>query len=69
MTCLFTRLATSLDQARRYCPTLQRRRDPDDRDLDELGAGRQSLPELTRAALKPDQAAWLVARAVSLRAF
>jgi hypothetical protein len=28
-----------------------------------------SFPERARAALKPDQATWLVTRAVSLRAF
>jgi hypothetical protein len=54
---LFALLATCLDAVRR-----------DRRRLAEPASG-GSLPALARAALKPGQGTWLVARAVSLRAF
>jgi hypothetical protein len=53
---LFALLAICLDAVRRD----RRRAEP---------ASGGSLPALARAALKPGQGTWLVARAVSLRAF
>ena len=67
---LLTRLAARLHQARPGRATAREPRGPNGAGSDRRpGPGRGSLPELARAALKPDQATWLVARAVSLRAF
>ncbi len=63
---LLNRLGARLEQVRRHRPA-----PPEPRgvrhELDRSGRG--SPPELARAALEPDEATRLVARAVSLRAF
>jgi hypothetical protein len=61
---LLALLAKRLDEARRRRAA---RRELHGHSRPGIGAG--SAPELARAALRPDQGTWLIARAVSLRAF